>query len=100
MKYYNNKGEQFRLEKGTIADLKSHQGWCDYYLSYEEDSKVWYPTPAMGYIDTFGNRLYNFKIGPLDVITRKNLAFRFGYIYDENGQEYDDADDVLYELYS
>lgn len=93
-KYYNEKGQEFRLKRGAIADLKSHQGWCDYFLAYNEDDNYYYTTSAMGYIDYEGNREYNLRISWNDKITRKDLAYRLGYIFDKTGKMYDDAEPI------
>ena len=39
-KYYNEKGEQFRLIKGTISEVKDYYGRTQVYLAYDEAGDV------------------------------------------------------------
>ena len=78
-KYYNLKDEQFKLEKGTIKELKDYQGRVDCYLYQDEDNKAWYMSFTKGWIDHKGRCDYGVYISPLMKLTTEECAHICGY---------------------
>lgn len=85
-KYFNEKGEQFRLAKGTIKELKDYQGKTSIFLTQDEteENGEWYMTFMNRYKvgDTY---VHTVRILWNDILTTANLAKICGYDYDEDG---------------
>lgn len=85
MKKYNSKGELFKLERGTIQEIKDYQGRTQIYLTQDEDSKKWRMTFAQGFIEYDGRQTWNKRI-PLGICSKKELADWLGYCFDEDDE--------------
>ena len=94
MKKYNSKGELFKLEKGTIQEIKDYQGRTQIYLTQDEDSKKWRMTFAEGFIEYDGRQTWNVRIPYWLKPSKAAIADFLDYVYDEG----DDIDALNKEL--
>lgn len=81
-KYYDyaNNNEEFKMEKGTINEIKDYLGRVDVYMYQNEDSKKWYMSFAKGWIDHEGHESYGIWIPPYwKKVTTEDLAHLCGY---------------------
>lgn len=78
-KYYNEKNEQFVLEKGTIKEINSYLGRTQVYLTQDDETKKWYMTFTQCYM-TYDDRYIRTVCIPMfKKVTIQNLAEICGY---------------------
>ena len=90
MKKYNTAGELFKLERGTIQEIKDYQGRTQIYLTQDEDSKKWRMTFAKGFIESNGSKYWNIEIPNWLEPSKAAIADFLDYVYNEE----DDIDEV------
>lgn len=83
-KYFNEEKEQFKMEKGTIKELKYYQGRVQIYLTQDPETLIW--RFSFNNIYKIGDKyVVTKRISALDDLTTVNLAKICGYDYDEDG---------------
>ena len=78
-KYYNEQGEQFRLAKGTISEIKNYLGRTQVYLTQDDETKKWYMAFTQGYLTYDGKFIHTVCIPTFEKVTIQNLADLCGY---------------------
>ena len=87
-KYYNEKGEEFKLYKGTISEIKNYHRRTNIYMAQDEETGKWYMTHAQGWIDWEGKKTWNIPINYYTEITKAGLADLCGYYFNTNDKKY------------
>lgn len=88
-KYFNNKNEQLKLEKGTIAELKDYEGRTQVYLTQDEQSKKWHATLAQAFLLEDGTQVWNTRVPYGAGRSVESVAYLLEYYYDEAGDMHD-----------